>query len=201
MPFGLDQFDAIADSLADLNYSVWNIEYRRTGEATYAWTNTFEDVKNAINKLPDIYETHDNLNLNNIVVIGHSAGGHLAFWLNSQVLKISITRFIGLSPILDLETAFNENSGDGSVEKLLQGKPGEFPERYLLSSPIKLTKKNSPELIIHGKSDTYIPVEWSRQYHKQFSDNTNLIELENCGHMELIDSKSHAFEVLKSNLM
>lgn len=201
MPYGLEQFDEVAKVLLGMDYCVWNIEYRRTGETNYEWTNVFDDVKHAINKLIDIKNAHDNVNLNNIYVIGHSAGGHLAVWLNSQDIKVNVNKFIALSPILDLERAYYENSGDGSVERLLQGKPNEFPERYLYSSPIKLCKRNSSELIIHGKMDDYVPLEWSKLYHELFFTNSHLVELPNCGHMDFIDPKSDAFEVLKSNLI
>jgi len=204
MPFGLDQFDGIATQLFKLGYCVWNIEYRRIGEKQYNWKNAFEDSVNAVNELENIRKLYNQINLSKVFVAGHSAGGHLAVWLNSQELKISVTKFIGLSPLLDLELAYQKNSGNGSVEKFLQGKPEEFPERYLFGSPIKLHKKESAELIIHGNRDEQIPIEWSKQYHekvKQVTDKSQLIELEKCGHMDFIDPKSEAFEILKSNLI
>lgn len=199
--YGLDQFDGVAAALAGLNYCVWNIEYRRTGEPAYFWENPFTDVKNAINKLADIVKIHDSLNRIPVFVVGHSAGGHLALWLNSQELKADIQKFIALSPILDLETAFYENSGNGSVENLLQGSPNDFPERYQVTSPIRLSRKMKREEIIHGKLDEYIPADWSRRYHQHYPIHSDLIEIENCGHMEFIDPDSPAFEVLTSRLV
>jgi acetyl esterase/lipase len=204
MPYSLDQFDGVAVELLKLGYCVWNIEYRRIGGIDYKWRDTFDDSINAVNELVNINSIYNQVNLSNVFVIGHSAGGHLAIWLNSQDLKINISKFIGLSPILDLENAFYKNSGNGSVEKLLHGKPDKFPERYLYSSPIKLCRKNSPELIIHGKMDEYIPIEWSELYYervRQLTDKIHLIELDNCRHMDFIDPKSDAFAVLKTNLI
>jgi len=200
-PYGLEQFDEVAKALAGLNYCIWNIEYRRTGEPAYFWEDPFTDVKNAINKLVDIFKTHDSLTRIPVFVVGHSAGGHLALWLNSQELKPDIQKFIALSPILDLETAFYENLGNGSVENLLQGSPENFPERYRVSSPIRLNQKMKREEIIHGKLDEYIPVDWSRRYHQHFPNHADLIEIENCGHMEFLDPESAAFELLTSRLI
>jgi len=203
MPYGLDQFEKIAEELTKLGYCVWNIEYRRIGEADRHWRDTFDDAINAINKLTDITDTYHQVDLNNVFVAGHSAGGHLAIWLNSQNLKINIKKFIGLSPILDLEMAYYENSGNGAVEKLLYGKPDEFPERYLYGSPINFCLKNSLELIIHGKIDEEIPIKWSKAYYEKisrFTDKVNILELASCGHMDFLDPESNAFEKLKSSL-
>lgn len=202
MPYGLDQFNDVAQALAAMGYCVWNIEYRRIGEPNYAWPQTLDDAKDAVNKLIDIGKAYA-IDVKDVVVVGHSAGGHLAIWLNTQDLKISIKRYVGLAPILDLETAHYAHSGNGAVEKLIQGRPDEFPGRYLNSSPGKLTRRNNYELIIHGEKDEYIPLQWSRLYYesvKKFTSNTHLIELDDCGHMDFIDPDSHAFEILKSNL-
>ena len=203
MPYGLDQFDEVAVELFELGFCVWNIEYRRIGEKNHKWRDAFDDVISAINELNNIKNTYSSVALSNVFVAGHSAGGHLAIWLNSQNLKIEVKKFIGLSPILDLEMAYYENAGNGAVEKLLHGKPNEFQERYLYGSPIKLTTKNSSELIIHGKMDEYVPIKWSKFYYekiRQLTDKVQLIELDSCGHMDFIDPKSNAFEILKSNL-
>ncbi len=203
MPYDLHQFDNVAFELFNLGFCVWNIEYRRIGEANHKWRDVFDDAINAINELNNIKNIYNHVNINNVFVVGHSAGGHLAIWLNSQDLKIDVKKFIGLSPILDLKIAYYENSGNGAVEKLLHGNPNEFPERYLFGSPIKLKRKNGSELIIHGDMDDYVPIKWSKSYHekiRQFTDISHLIELEACGHMDFIDSESNAFDILKSNI-
>lgn len=203
MPYGLNQLNAVSIELLKLGYCVWNIEYRRTGETTHQWNHTFDDAINAVNELININRNYDAVNLDNVFIAGHSAGGHLAIWLNSQDLKIDVKKFIGLAPLLDLEIAFEENAGDGAVERLLHGQPHEFPDRYLFGSPIKLDRKNSSELIIHGEVDDFVPIEWSRVYHEVVqlvTDKSSFIELEACGHMDFIDVRSNAFDVFKANL-
>lgn len=202
MPYSLEQFYEIADELSDLGYCVWNIEYRRIGEKNRKWTDTFDDVINGINEITNIKNTHKQIDSNAIFVVGHSAGGHLAIWLNSQRLKINVQKFIGLSPILDLEIAYYGNSGNGAVEKLLDGKPDKFPERYLYGSPINLPTKNSPELIIHGKLDKDVPIKWSEMYYDKMklTGKVSLIELDYCGHMDFINPQSKAFDIVKSSL-
>ncbi|MFN8290746.1 MAG: alpha/beta hydrolase [Chitinophagaceae bacterium] len=201
MPYGLDQFNKVVIEFLNLGYCLWNIEYRRIGEANLKWHDTFDDAVNATNHLINIKRDYDQLNIDNVYIVGHSAGGHLAVWLNSQNLKINVKKVIGLSPILDLETAYYENAGNGAVGKLLQGSPNEFPDRYLFGSPIKLNNKNSPEIIIHGNMDDAVPIKWSQLYNEKFSPlatSSKLIELKNCGHMDFIDPESNAFITLKA---
>ncbi len=81
--------------------------------------------------------------------------------------------------------------------------PGEHYERYLKYSPVKLVNKKSPEVIIHGKNDDYIPVQWSRDYVSvtgNEGNKTQLIELESCGHMDFLETGSTAFKVLLSEI-
>lgn len=198
MPYGLEQFDDVSQCLSQHGYCVWNIEYRRSGEVGYDWKHAFEDAVTAVNELIEVKKSVSQLDLDNVYVMGHSAGGHLAIWLNSQTLKVPIKKSIGLAPILDLNLAYIENAGNRAVEKLLMGSPTEFPERYDYGSPILQDNKNNSELIIHGVDDDYVPIEWSESYFESAIKQTyvDLIKLSNCGHMDFLDISSVAFQTI-----
>src|SRR6185437_307494 len=70
----------IAADLAARGIAVWNLEYRRVGQSGGGWPGTFEDVARGFDALHDLAQQHS-LDLARVVVMGHSAGGHLAFWL------------------------------------------------------------------------------------------------------------------------
>src|SRR5262245_48319205 len=59
--------------------AVWNVEYRRLGNGG-GWPTTFLDVAAAADALGGIAGQYG-LDLARVVVMGHSAGGHLALWL------------------------------------------------------------------------------------------------------------------------
>ena len=70
--------DGLVADLAGRGWAVWNLEYRRLGwRSRGGWPATFEDVAAGIDQLGRLEER---LDLADVVAIGHSAGGHLAFW-------------------------------------------------------------------------------------------------------------------------
>jgi pimeloyl-ACP methyl ester carboxylesterase len=58
---------------------VWSIGYRRADQSGGGYPGTFQDVALAIDKLRS-HSAQYNLDADRTVVIGHSAGGHLALW-------------------------------------------------------------------------------------------------------------------------
>ncbi|GAC1566836.1 MAG: hypothetical protein NVS3B14_10990 [Ktedonobacteraceae bacterium] len=73
----------LAEDLARRGYAAWNIEYRRIGDAGGGWPGTFLDVARAVDYLRVLAPRYQ-LDLQRVAPIGHSAGGHLAFWLAAR---------------------------------------------------------------------------------------------------------------------
>src|SRR5215212_5319226 len=76
-------FGAMADALKADGIASWNIEYRRLGNPGGGWPGTYLDVGRAIDHLRRIASAY-NLDLARVVVLGHSAGGHLAMWSGTR---------------------------------------------------------------------------------------------------------------------
>ena len=74
---GTELMDYIAADLQARGYAVWNIEYRRVGGVGGGYPGTFLDVADGIDALRKLAPANA-LDLNHVVVVGHSAGGHLA---------------------------------------------------------------------------------------------------------------------------
>ena len=69
----------MGDALKADGIATWNIEYRRLGQPGGGWPGTYLDVGRAVDHLRAIGGKH-NLDLGRVVLVGHSAGGHLAMW-------------------------------------------------------------------------------------------------------------------------
>jgi acetyl esterase/lipase len=69
----------IGDALKDEGIASWSIEYRRLGDPGGGWPGTYRDVGRGIDLLRSIAGQYG-LDLSRVVVVGHSAGGHLAMW-------------------------------------------------------------------------------------------------------------------------
>ena len=78
----------MAAALADAGYLVGSVEYRRIGSpGGGGWPGTFDDVAAAIDELPEMITAvaPDPLHLQGVVLVGHSAGGHLALWAAADI--------------------------------------------------------------------------------------------------------------------
>src|SRR5262245_43877582 len=75
----LENTSPLSAALTSIGIATWNIEYRRIDNPGGGWPGTFEDVANAVDYLRVIAKSFP-LDLNRTVIIGHSAGGHLATW-------------------------------------------------------------------------------------------------------------------------
>lgn len=69
----------MADALKQAGIATWNIEYRRLGDPGGGWPGSYRDVAAGIDHLRTIAPRH-RLDLGRVVIVGHSAGGHLAMW-------------------------------------------------------------------------------------------------------------------------
>jgi acetyl esterase/lipase len=74
----------IADDLRKRGIAVWNIDYRGVDRTGGGYPGTFRDVAAAADALPKQARRYG-LDDSRLVVVGHSAGGHLALWLAGRL--------------------------------------------------------------------------------------------------------------------
>ncbi|KMM62531.1 esterase [Bacillus glycinifermentans] len=209
--YDLEENNPIAEDLTNRGYATWNIEYRRVGEEGGGWTGTFNDVIDAINHLLQLKEPY-RLDLSNIMIVGHSAGGHLALWLASRTeiksdqtfneLAVSIKKVISLAGVTDLKKMweFHKEKGMKShVSALLGGSPHEVAERYKIVSPIELLPMKIDHVLIHGVLDRHVPVELSKNYYLkaiEMGSDISLVVLPDVEHFKIIDPTSTAWDAV-----
>lgn len=221
--YGLDLMTDLARDLAMRGIVVWNIEYRRLGEAGGGWPATLLDVARAADYLHVLAPIHD-LKLQRVVSIGHSAGGHLALWLaarhcisrasilhpahrtatgsrvpdsqdSSSPLKLAGA--ISLAGAVDLELCWQLHLSSGVVATLLGGSPTQVPERYAAASPAALLPLGIPQVLVHGALDDIVPLQVSQVYTQSAiaaGDRVTLIQQADADHFTVIDSRSMAWK-------
>lgn len=173
--YGLDLMNGLAENLAGRGIAAWNIEYRRVGNPGGGWPGTFLDVARAADYLNEIATTYE-LDLSRVVPIGHSAGGHLAFWLAARTRipaenpisphqpALELAGTISLAGVLDLKMAYELHLSNDAAVELLGGRPDEVPERYEAGSPAALLPLGLPQVLIHGTADESVPIQVSQHY-------------------------------------
>ncbi|WNG43429.1 alpha/beta hydrolase [Archangium minus] len=201
--YDLEHVGHLCADLTQRGYATWSLEYRRVGHPGGGWTGTFEDVARGTDHLRALADRYP-LDLKRVVVLGHSAGGHLALWLAGrgrlkpgQPLYVekpfALRGAVSLAGVVDLERAFALRLGDGIVESFLGGTPEQVPERYALASPAALLPLGVKQVLVHGAEDTTVPISLSAGYHARASalgDPVQLVSLPGAEHFEVIDPRA-----------
>lgn len=208
--YRLDVMHALAAGLASRGWAVWNLEYRRTGMPGGGWPGTFRDVAAGIDALAGLAGQH-RLDLARAVVIGHSAGGHLALWAAARDrLPASWARpavrpahVVSLAGVCDLAEAARRRLSDGAVPELLGAGPDEAPDVYRQACPRLLLPLRVSQTIVHGTRDEDVPFELSSEYARaahRAGDPCDFLPVEGAGHFDMIDPAGPAWEHLAGRL-
>ena len=175
-------------ALASAGWTVATIEYRRVpGKPDL----TLHDVSRAVQALPALVDRHKG----NVVLIGHSAGGHLVLWAASTAEGPGITGVLALAPAADLQLSHERNLGDGAVEAFLGADARSRPD----VDPKLLPTSRAAATIVHGTLDDIVPIEISRSYIAAHPD-TRLVEMPGAGHFAVIDPLSHVWATVVAEL-
>jgi len=156
-----------------------------------------DDVRNGALHVRKLSESHP-LDMNRVVVAGHSAGGQLALWLAAQK-TIPLQRVVPLAAVSDLRRAWTLRLSGGIAAEYLGGTPLQVPDRYASSSPMQLLPIQVPQRVLHGTKDPIVPFEMSQQFARA-SKNATLVPVEGAGHFELIDPRSTAWPMVLRNI-
>ena len=156
--------DQAAADLAKRGVAVWNIEYRRVDQPGGGFPGTYRDVAEALLALkrqaPD-----RRLDLGKgLVVIGHSAGGHLALWTAGAArlaetgpLKLlgfpKVRAVVDLAGLTDLERDTDTGCGPEVVAQMAGSPPD-----YASTSPAHRLPTGAELFIIHGAQEVTVPV-------------------------------------------
>ena len=212
--FDLEFMGHFCQSLTDLGFATWSIEYRRLGNEGGGWPGTLLDAARAADYLREIAAEYQ-LNLDNVTAIGHSAGGHLALWLGARPQLASTDQLytpeplplkgvISLAGVADLRLGYELKLSSGVVETLLGGPPDRYPERYYGASPYELLPLGRPQVLIHGTADPDVPFQISQHYFDKaalLGDPVKLVSLPGAGHFEVIDPKSKEWAIIVENVL
>lgn len=198
----LHELGPIADALKAKGIATWNLEYRRLGESGAGWPGTYLDVAHGIDHLK-LIAAKRNLDLRRVVIVGHSAGGHLAMWAaargrlphGSEIYSddpLPIRGVIDLAGTPDMEAFFplqRSNCGDRPVvEEMVGGTPAQHPERYFQVSAIDLLPLGIRQAVVWGRKDQSAPLYLGRNYvtrAKQMREKITFLIFENIGHFEI----------------
>lgn len=205
-----DIMNYIANDLREAGIGVWNIEYRGVDRAGGGYPGTYEDVAAAADMLaekgPDF-----GFSLRKTVVLGHSAGGHLALWLAARPQLPLGERIRGSNPVR-IDVALSQ----GGLPDLRQGvrRKGHVcgtvaPDRmaaghYRWTSPPEMPTGNAVQILFNNERDTIAPPEFAHRYQAHLASqgvNVETVVTPGEGHVELIAPGSKSWAAQKIRIL
>jgi anti-sigma factor RsiW len=186
---GVSLADALDAALGKAGIATWNVEYRAVGDVGGGWPGTGDDVARAVEFVAELVEQHP-LDRNRVVLVGHSAGGHLALWAAKRA-QLPVVSLAGVS---DMRESAERIGREGAAARFMGGLPEEVPEHYAEGSPRDQLPLGVRQILVHGTEDTEVPYAMSLSHAEAAGDEAELVTLEGAGHFELIDPQAREWE-------
>jgi acetyl esterase/lipase len=179
--------DETSGALAQAGWSVLTLEYRRLPGNPDA---TLGDICTALTVLPQQLDHYNG----RLLLLGHSAGGHLALWAASQC-QDALQGVLALAPAANLALVDQLGLGEHAVQRFLGGPAAVRPD----VDPVHLSAPTVPVTIIQGSADDVVLPEVAVSYCAVFTQ-THLRILPGMGHFDLIDPKAEAWPAVLAEL-
>lgn len=177
-------------ALADAGYAVWSIEYRRTGDAGGGWPGTFSDIRQAIAHISQLADYP--VDTGQVVIAGHSAGGHLALLAGSELPAVKAV--VGLAAITDIVSySRGSNSCQKATLEFMGGDYETRPTAYHAANPAEKAL-HQRSVTLQGDADAIVPPAQAELR----AATTKM--LDGAGHFDWIHPHTEAFQLLLATL-
>ena len=196
--YGVGHTRALAFALRDRGYVVLAPEYRRVGDVGGGWPGTLDDLRVAVR---GAVARADALRFDpeRVVLVGHSAGGHLALLLALELgAEYPSLSGIGLAAITDPEQyALGSGSCHAATPEFFGGMPETRADAYRAGSPLRrlAAAPDMPLTLIHGTDDPIVAPEQAAAL-AAVGSRVDLRWIGGATHFDLIHPGSDAFFVL-----
>lgn len=180
--------EAMSCALAEAGWTTLTLEYRRVSGQPDV---TLDDVAKALEVLPAQVHSHNG----QVILVGHSAGGHLVLWAAVQSAHPGLGGVLALAPAADLQMAHALDLGEGAVQRFLGQDPVHRPD----VNPMCLAAPSMAVTILQGDDDEIVPPRVAASYCAAFPA-TRLVSLPACGHFALIDPATAAWSTVVAEL-
>ena len=160
------EFPQLSRQLAEHGYAVASITYRLAPQ--HHFPAQLDDVHAAIAFFKSQADVLG-VDASRIVLLGRSAGGHLALLAAYTAHDSSIRGVISLYGPADLLWGYDHPAAPlvydsrKTMRDFIGGTPGSHAQQYSLASPITHVSSAVPTLVIHGKRDELVSPEHSRR--------------------------------------
>jgi len=212
---GITQMRSMAGSLVEQGIAVWNVEYRRYDEEGGGYPGMYQDVATALDLLRTLAPQHQ-LDLARVVLVGHSAGGHLAQWAASRARlprssplyvadPLPVPVVVSLGGLADLrhEEALIKTSCERDMVQLAGVASAARPDIFSDTSPAEMLPAGIRTLLIHGELDTISPPRVGQDYARRAQaagDAAQLLVLPGASHYDEVAATSSSWTIVSAQI-
>lgn len=212
---GISQMRNIAGDLQRQGIAVWNIEYRRFDEEGGGYPGMYLDVATAVDRLRALAPEW-RLDLARVVLVGHSAGGHLAQWAAARARlprssplfvadPLPVPTVVSLGGLADLrnEEQLIKTSCERDIVQLAGSPSAERPDVFSDTSPVELLPSGVRTVLIHGEFDTISPLRAGQDYARRAQaagDQAEVIVLPGGSHFDEVAATSPSWSIVSAQI-
>lgn len=209
-----EQIRHLGLDLAQRGIAAWSIGYRRADGTGGGYPGTFLDVGAAIDLLRDDAERY-RLDLSRTVLVGHSAGGHLALWAASRDLlpatsplhvsdpfvPRNVVSVAGIGDLKSFAPLIPKTCGPGIGENLVGTPTAGRPDVYADTSPAALPAANARIVMVSGILDRLVPPHVAHDYKRAVRSkvSVDLVNVTDAGHFDLV-AAGPAWEAVRRHI-
>lgn len=190
--YDVSHIHAAAAALRDDGYAVWAPEYRRASAQQSAWPQALNDVVQAIEFIRA--GSHPTIAAQQPLLVGHSAGGHLALLASTQT---PVQAVVGLAAITDITSyAAGQNGCQQAARWFIGAAPYDSDANalYQQANP-RLQTLSTPVRLLASDADSIVPLAQS-----SYIDTATVVRLTGAGHFDFIYPNSAAWQQLRVTL-
>ncbi|WCT79157.1 alpha/beta hydrolase [Novosphingobium humi] len=196
------------EALTSAGFATWDVEFRRMGNCKGGYPSTFQDVARAADHARALAPSFP-LDLDRVIAIGHSSGGHLALWLAGRgglssesplyaADPIRLKGVISIAGVNDLDYAL-EHGTRADILQLLDTIREQADPLMAQTSPARLLPMDVPQTLIVGTAEDRWRRDMTHHYAQaalRAGDAVQLLEPEGLDHFDVVDPAGPAFELV-----
>lgn len=201
--------EQLVEALSNEGIATWSIEYRRLGNVGGGYPGTFMDVAKGLDSLRKLASKYP-LDLNRVIVAGHSSGGHLALWLAGRrnLPKTSrlyvpdplpIKGVVALAAVADLEGALTVGDRKDTLQLLNVSDANAAAPLWAETNPARLLPFGVPQVLIVGTKDGPWRVTTTKNYAQAATDAGDKVQLiipEGANHFDVVHAHGPAYPLI-----
>ena len=189
----------VASALPPEGIATWNIEYRRLGNRGGGWPGTFADVGTAIDYVRVLASQYP-LDLARVVLVGHSAGAHLAAWAAGRPRLPAASPIRGVNPLrvravvaidgpMDLAPWVGRDAqvcGQPVIAPLMGGPPAEQQDHYREGSPAEMLPLGIPLYLVSAALLSPAEAAAYQARARGAGDSVTVVPVQNANHFQVM---------------